>query len=376
MDLFAEEADGGRKSDEDFQEAMHEVKGKNTVKGKSKVTGKGKLPAKKQRKRRESHALTALEEELVVDLVRNLPMLWDPMDRGYKDKPKKDQAWDDFAFNFDGRTATHLKKWYTGMRDNYVRLSRSKVKSESAAPDYTEREEWLLNAFAFLAPTLKGRQNRAMKPVARLATTAAPPSPGAAAGGAPPASPPGPPADILAAVPSEEEEEEQEEEEHEERAEGRRQRKKSGQELDKVLARIGGYYAKLPSNRTSEKAAYGRFLADAVAEFSDEQYHRYKPRFDELLREVYEEKLAEAARKANRPSAFVPPPLPPRNTNRNTNPNPNPNPQLVLPNVTNPTNPTNSNVSAGGSAAVAGDLLQVGDQIFRLAPVTVAENIQ
>ena len=215
-DLFAEEADGGRKSDDDFQQAMHEVpgkstvQGKNLVKGKSKVTGKGKLPAKKQRKRRESHALTALEEELVVDLVRNLPMLWDPMDRGYKDKPKKDQAWDDFAHNFDGRTATHLKKWYTGMRDNYVRLSRSKVKSGSAAPDYTEREEWLLSAFAFLAPTLKGRQNRVMRPVARLATTSAPPSPGAAAGGAPPspgaaeggASPRGPPDDILAALPS------------------------------------------------------------------------------------------------------------------------------------------------------------------------------
>ena len=67
----------------------------------------------------------------------------------YKDFRKKDALWEGKAANMDKDVAI-LKTWYRSIYTRYTRLVHKK--SGDGASEFTERDRWIIQNFAWLKP--------------------------------------------------------------------------------------------------------------------------------------------------------------------------------------------------------------------------------
>ena len=109
---------------------------------------------KKKRARKTAYSLSVAEEEVMLDFLRDNPILWDIKKMDYRNKQKKDKLWDDQARAM-GKTPDHLQGWFKSLRDTNTRLD--KKKTGDGAPDLTERDAWILANFVFLKQVVRYR---------------------------------------------------------------------------------------------------------------------------------------------------------------------------------------------------------------------------
>jgi hypothetical protein len=102
---------------------------------------------KKKRAKKNTSTLSVADEELMMEFIRDNPMLWNIKMTDYRRKDKKDKIWEDQAQLME-ETADNLKVWFRSVRDTHTRLD--KKKSGDGAPELTEREEWIISKFGFL----------------------------------------------------------------------------------------------------------------------------------------------------------------------------------------------------------------------------------
>ena len=113
-------------------------------------------PGKKKKKRARKNPcnLSIDDEELMLEFIRDNPVLWNIKMTDYRRKDKKDKIWEDQA-QLMNKTADTLKGWFRSLRDTHTRLD--KRKSGAGAPQLTEREEWIITKFAFLKTVTRHR---------------------------------------------------------------------------------------------------------------------------------------------------------------------------------------------------------------------------
>ena len=102
---------------------------------------KGKKKQKKRAKKNPCN-LSIADEELMLEFIRDNPVLWNVKMTEYRRKDKKDKIWEDQAQLME-KTADTLKGWFRTLRDTHTRLD--KKKSGDGTPDLTEREEWIIS---------------------------------------------------------------------------------------------------------------------------------------------------------------------------------------------------------------------------------------
>jgi hypothetical protein len=94
------------------------------------------------------------EEDLMVDFLRDNPILWNIRLTDYRRKDKQEQIWGDQATKMD-KNPELLKIWFKSLRDNHTRLL--KKKSGDGARELTERDEWVKLKFQFLKTVTRHR---------------------------------------------------------------------------------------------------------------------------------------------------------------------------------------------------------------------------
>ena len=109
---------------------------------------------KKKRAKKSPCNLSIADEELMLEFIRDNPVLWNIKMTDYRRKDKKDKIWEDQAQLME-KTADTLKGWFRSLRDSHTRLD--KKKSGDGTPDLTEREEWILSKFVFLKTITRHR---------------------------------------------------------------------------------------------------------------------------------------------------------------------------------------------------------------------------
>jgi hypothetical protein len=118
------------------------------------VTGKEKKKKKKKRAKKNPCNLSIADEELMLEFIRDNPVLWNVKMTDYRRTDKKDKIWEDQAQLME-KTADTLKGWFRSLRDTHTRLD--KKKSGDGAPDLTEREQWIISKFVFLKTVTRHR---------------------------------------------------------------------------------------------------------------------------------------------------------------------------------------------------------------------------
>ena len=101
------------------------------------------------KKRRQLTALTSEQEEQMVEWLVEHPVLWNKKMKDYKDIQMKDALWREQAEKMD-KDANELKVWYKSLRTRYGRLK--KMPSGSGAPEFSDRDKWILQKLEFLRP--------------------------------------------------------------------------------------------------------------------------------------------------------------------------------------------------------------------------------
>lgn len=114
---------------------------------------KGKKKEKKRAKKNPCN-LSIADEELMLEFIRDNPVLWNVKMTDYRRKDKKDKMWEDQAQLME-KTADTLKGWFRSLRDTHTRLD--KKKSGDGTPCLTEREKWILSNFVFLKTVTRHR---------------------------------------------------------------------------------------------------------------------------------------------------------------------------------------------------------------------------
>ena len=102
---------------------------------------------KKKRAKKNPCNMSTADEELMLEFIRDNPVLWNVKMTDYRRKDKKDKIWDDQAPRMEKQADT-LKGWFRSLRDTHTRLD--KKKSGDGAPDLTQREKWIISNFVFL----------------------------------------------------------------------------------------------------------------------------------------------------------------------------------------------------------------------------------
>ena len=109
---------------------------------------------KKKRAQKIPCNLSTTDEQLMLEFIRDNPILWNVKMTDYRRKDKKDKIWEDQA-QLMGKTADTLRCWFRSLRDTHTRLD--KKKSGDGASDLTEREEWIKSNFTFLKSITRHR---------------------------------------------------------------------------------------------------------------------------------------------------------------------------------------------------------------------------
>ena len=93
--------------------------------------------------------LTMDQQEAMVEWLKTHEVLYNKKLESYKDTKKKAFLWQQQA-EVIGVDVEMLKIWYNRLRTRYTKLK--KMKSGNGAPEHSERDQWVLNNFSFLAP--------------------------------------------------------------------------------------------------------------------------------------------------------------------------------------------------------------------------------
>jgi len=105
---------------------------------------------KPKNKKTKTHThLTMDQQEAMVDWLKTHEVLYNKKLEAYKDTKKKAFLWQKQA-EVVGVDVDELKIWYNSLRTRYTKLK--KLKSGDGAPEHSERDQWVLNNFSFLAP--------------------------------------------------------------------------------------------------------------------------------------------------------------------------------------------------------------------------------
>lgn len=136
--------------------------------------GAGALPKSKKkkvtnpikpRKIKASATISEAREILMVEWLRENPMVWNPKLNAYKDTGKRLKRWEDQAqlldpSNDEIKDGAHLQRWFRSLRDIHVKLDKES-KSGAGARDLTsltERETWINTQFTFLKGIIRHRR--------------------------------------------------------------------------------------------------------------------------------------------------------------------------------------------------------------------------
>ena len=125
-----------------FDEDTHEVPPTQDEAGASEHDQQGR-----KRKRKPPLVLDHLKEVAIVEWYRGNEMMYNKGLRDYRLTQVKSRMYDEQAKEV-GITIADLKTWLDSMRSRFGRLTERK--SGSGAKKLTERDEWILEAFAFL----------------------------------------------------------------------------------------------------------------------------------------------------------------------------------------------------------------------------------
>lgn len=121
----------------------------------SSVSSNVSVAASNKKRAKKNHGnMSIAEEEVMLEFIRDNPVLWNVKMTDYRRKDKKDKIWEDQA-NLMAKTADALKVWFRSLRDTHTRLD--KKKSGDGAPELTEREEWVISNFTFLKTVTRHR---------------------------------------------------------------------------------------------------------------------------------------------------------------------------------------------------------------------------
>lgn len=90
------------------------------------------------------------QEEELVDWYQANTDLYDKNSNYYRSKTKKSTLLHSKAKEFPGCTYAQLCRWIKGQRTRYGKLSRSASKSGSDGKKITDREQWILDKWAFM----------------------------------------------------------------------------------------------------------------------------------------------------------------------------------------------------------------------------------
>ena len=119
----------------------------------------------KPRKIKESATISEAREILMVEWLRENPMVWNPKLNAYKDTAKRLKRWEDQAQVLDPshdeiKNGAHLQRWFRSLRDIHVKLDKD-LKSGAGARELTsmtERETWINTQFSFLKGIIRHRR--------------------------------------------------------------------------------------------------------------------------------------------------------------------------------------------------------------------------
>ena len=109
---------------------------------------------KKQRTKRTFCTLEASEELNMLEFIRENPIIWNIKLYDYRRTDKKNKLWEDQA-KVMGQNVDYIQGWFRSLRDTHTRLS--KKRSGDGAPEFTQREAWILESFAFLKKVVRHR---------------------------------------------------------------------------------------------------------------------------------------------------------------------------------------------------------------------------
>ena len=120
----------------------------------------------KPRKIKESATISEAREILMVEWLRENPMVWNPKLNAYKDTGKRLKRWEDQAQVLDPshdeiKDGAHLQRWFRSLRDIHVKLDKD-LKSGAGARELTsmtERETWINTQFTFLKSPRRSTNN-------------------------------------------------------------------------------------------------------------------------------------------------------------------------------------------------------------------------
>ncbi len=113
-----------------------------------------KMTPRKKRVKRDPLLMPQEVEEAVIIWLSEHKELWHKKVLQFHDRPMKDKLWQDKAKEISktiGRevTADALRTWYKSMRTNYGKMSKQDEKSGAGSSERSERNQWVLEKFAF-----------------------------------------------------------------------------------------------------------------------------------------------------------------------------------------------------------------------------------
>jgi hypothetical protein len=117
--------------------------------------------------KKKSRVLSHLEpedEEVMVEWLRENPILYNKKMSSYKDKNRKDSLWDAQAARLV-TTAKNLTVWYRSIRTRYGRLAKKK---SGVGAERTDRDKWIFANFDFLKNHIHEVQPRTVVSVSKI----------------------------------------------------------------------------------------------------------------------------------------------------------------------------------------------------------------
>ena len=141
-------------SDEDSDEDEPRSKSKKKQKGQGK-----KKPAKKQYSKK--LYISKEKEQDIIEWLKDNPCLFNKKEPGFMDQAKKNALWATKAESI-GLTTKQLTRWFKSTRTSFGKISKEVNKSGSAPAELSDRQNWILTNFEFLAPHIKRMRGRTL----------------------------------------------------------------------------------------------------------------------------------------------------------------------------------------------------------------------
>ncbi|KAH3867713.1 hypothetical protein DPMN_030846 [Dreissena polymorpha] len=101
--------------------------------------------------------LSSSEKEVMIEWLKEHPILYNKKLSSYKDKAKKDSLWNEQAVLLE-KDVSILHVWYRSIRTRFGKLA--KLKSGSGSGERTECDLWVLENFKFFKSHIHGVQPR------------------------------------------------------------------------------------------------------------------------------------------------------------------------------------------------------------------------